>query len=284
VVFPRGENGLRAYSVVERADGVRFRVDGGVAGARLPHDLAHLIVEQETGNDAGFWGAVSAGAVFRSMTHLDGRQPPHARDRSAAALRERRDGLRRAELVVWLTERVARGGVTSPQRVRAAAREALSTMPGSSVDAERVIAFETPAEADLVDALRDDASWLPGLSVVATDRTGRVVAHALLTRCSIGATPALCLAPCAVLPELQRRGAGSAALRAALDAARKQGETYVTVLGRPGYYPRFGFRRASTFGITADLDVPDEALMAMTLDEARPLPAGTIRYAAPFGI
>jgi len=140
VVFPRLEDGSRAYSVVERSDGVRFQLDGGVAGAKLPHDLAHLIVERETGDDAGFWGAVSAGAVFRSMKHLGGRRPPHARDRSTAALRERRDGLRRAELVVWLTERVARSGITSPPRVEAAAREALSTMPGASVDAERVIA------------------------------------------------------------------------------------------------------------------------------------------------
>ncbi len=139
-MFPRLEDGSRAYGVVERSDGVRFHVDGGVAGAKLPHDLAHLIVERETGDDAGFWGAVSAGAVFRSMKHLDGRRPPHALDRSATVLRKHRDGLRRAELVVWLTERVARAGITSPQRVRAATREALSTMPGTSVDAERVIA------------------------------------------------------------------------------------------------------------------------------------------------
>jgi hypothetical protein len=30
-----------------------------------------------------------------------------------------------------------------------------------------------------------------------------------------------------------------------------------------------------------DVDLPDEALMAMTLDDARRLPAGTVRYAAP---
>jgi hypothetical protein len=162
VVFSRLEDGSRAYSVVERSDGVRFRVDGGVAGAKLPHDLAHLIVERETGDDAGFWGAVSAGAVFRSMTHLGGRRPPHARDRSAAVLRERRDGLRRAELVVWLTERVARGGITSPQRVRAAVREALSTMPGASIDAERVIA----AGRALREAERQWSRLRPGEEIV----------------------------------------------------------------------------------------------------------------------
>lgn len=146
-------------------------------------------------------------------------------------------------------------------------------------------AFPTAEEADLVDALRaDDSAWIEGLSIVATDGTGRVVGHALLTRCHIGETPALCLAPCAVRPEQQRGGAGSAAIRAALGAAKDRGERYVVVLGHPEYYPRFGFVRASAHGIGLSIDVPDEAVMALSLDEAHPLPGGTVRYAAPFGI
>jgi predicted N-acetyltransferase YhbS len=146
-------------------------------------------------------------------------------------------------------------------------------------------AFPTALEADLVDALRaDPAAWIDGLSLVAVDDTDRPVAHALLTRCHIGERPALCLAPCAVRPERQRSGAGSAAVRAALDAARRRGEHHVVVLGHPAYYPRFGFGRASAHGIRVAFDVPDEALMALTLDPARPLPAGTVRYAAPFGV
>ncbi|MEU9334095.1 N-acetyltransferase [Streptomyces sp. NPDC048290] len=145
-------------------------------------------------------------------------------------------------------------------------------------------AFGRPAEADLVDALRADPAWIDGLSFVSVDAGGEVVGQALLTRCHIGETPALCLAPCAVLPAHQRTGAGSAAVRAALAAAKERGEYYVTVLGHPAYYPRFGFTRASTHGIGLSIDVPDEALMALTLDPSHPLPGGTIRYAAPFGI
>jgi hypothetical protein len=126
--------------VVERPDGVRYRVYNGTATSRLPHDLGHLVVERETGDHGGFWGAVAAGVVFGSMEHLDGRRPPHARERSEAAMRERADGLRRGELMVWLTERVARDGVTAPQRVRAMAAEALSSFPEAHVDAERVLA------------------------------------------------------------------------------------------------------------------------------------------------
>jgi predicted N-acetyltransferase YhbS len=146
-------------------------------------------------------------------------------------------------------------------------------------------AFPTALEADLVEALRADPdAWIEGLSLVAVDGAGRPAGHALLTRCHIGGTPALCLGPCAVRPEHQRTGAGSAAVRAALHAARAAGERHVVVLGHPAYYPRFGFTRASAHGIRVTFDVPDEALMALALDPARPLPAGTVRYAAPFGI
>jgi hypothetical protein len=126
--------------VVERPDGVRYRVRDGTATSRLPHDLGHLVVERATGDHGGFWGAVAAGVVFASMEHLDGRRPPHARERSEAAMRERADGLRRAELMVWLTERVARDGVTDSRRVGAMAAEALSSFPEAQIDAERVLA------------------------------------------------------------------------------------------------------------------------------------------------
>lgn len=152
-----------------------------------------------------------------------------------------------------------------------------------TVRAIDLAAFDTPLEADLVDALRTDASWIDGLSVVATDESGEVVGHALLTRCHIDDTPALCLAPVAVRPEYQKTGAGSAAVRAVLKAAEDMGEHFVTVLGHPAYYPRFGFQRASAHGIGLSIEVPDEAMMAMSLD-GHPLPSGTVRYAAPFGI
>ncbi|WP_105972310.1 GNAT family N-acetyltransferase [Streptomyces geranii] len=147
-------------------------------------------------------------------------------------------------------------------------------------------AFDTPLEADLVEALRTDTTaWIGGLSIVAAAPDGTVAGHALLTRCHIGDTPALCLGPVAVLPEHQRTGAGAAAIRTALKAAGDAGERYVTVLGHPAYYPRFGFTRASAHGIGVTFDVPDEAMMALALDApAHPLPGGTVRYAAAFGV
>ncbi|MFF3554814.1 GNAT family N-acetyltransferase [Streptomyces tsukubensis] len=146
-------------------------------------------------------------------------------------------------------------------------------------------AFPTALEADLIEALRaDPEAWIDGLSLLSVAEDGRVAGHALLTRCRIGAEPALALAPCAVSPSYQRQGAGSAAVRAALDAARALGENTVVVLGHPSYYPRFGFVRASTLGIRAPFEVPDEAMMALTLDPDRPAPAGTVHYPPAFGI
>ncbi|GLZ77828.1 N-acetyltransferase [Actinorhabdospora filicis] len=154
-----------------------------------------------------------------------------------------------------------------------------------AVRAVNAAAFPTTAEADLVDALRaDPAAWIDGLSIVTVETGGTVVGHTLLTRCHVGGAPALALAPCAVLPSHQGTGAGSAAIRAGLDAARAMGENLVVVLGHPGYYPRFGFTPASGFGVTAPFEVPDEAFLALALDAARPAPSGPIAYAKAFGV
>ncbi|MCA1189407.1 GNAT family N-acetyltransferase [Saccharopolyspora sp. 6T] len=86
--------------------------------------------------------------------------------------------------------------------------------------------------------------------------------------------PPLALAPCAVLPEHQGRGAGSAAIRAGLDAVRDLDENLVIVLGHADYYPRFGchpglpVRRA---------EAPDDAFLALSLDTSRPTPTGLVR-------
>ena len=150
-------------------------------------------------------------------------------------------------------------------------------------------AFPTPSEADLVDALRrDPEAWLPGLSWVVTDVQdpgAGPVGHALITRCRVGGRPAAALAPCSVLPGLQGQGAGTAVTAAALEAARGAGERLVVVLGHPGYYPRFGFAPASSRGISAPFEAPDEALMAMVLgDPDGSVPAGVIEYPPAFGV
>lgn len=144
-------------------------------------------------------------------------------------------------------------------------------------------AFETPAEANLVDALREQAQ--PVISLLAEDG-GEIVGHILFSPVMLAGHPELDimgLAPMAVSPERQRQGIGSALVRAGLDECRNLGSGAVVVLGHSEYYPRFGFKPASTFGIACEYDVPAEVFMAM---ELRPGylegASGTIEYHAAF--
>jgi putative acetyltransferase len=138
-------------------------------------------------------------------------------------------------------------------------------------------AFGRQYEVDFLDAHRaDPVAWLPGLMIVATTPEDDPVAYALLTRCHIGDEPVLSLGPVAVLPEYQKQGAGSAAVRAALATARDRGEETVVVLGHDDYYPRFGFRQATTFGVHhPQYDGPN--LMALALGD-HAVPAGDLTY------
>jgi putative acetyltransferase len=146
-------------------------------------------------------------------------------------------------------------------------------------------AFGGTFEPSVIDALRTDPNvWLPGLSLVATTADDQVVGYALLSRCHVDEVPVLSLGPVAVAPAYQGRGAGSAAIRAALAAARDLDEGFVVVLGHATYYPRFGFTPASSFGIRATYEVSDENLMALSLNPAAQPPSGTIHYPPAWGI
>ena len=128
-------------------------------------------------------------------------------------------------------------------------------------------AFGRQFEVDFLDAHRaDPIAWLPGLSIVATTPDDQPVAYSLLTRCHIGGTAVL----------YQKQGAGSASVTAALATARDRGEQSVVVLGHADYYPRFGFRQATEFGVHhPQYDGPN--LMALALD-GHAVPAGDLTY------
>lgn len=131
--------------------------------------------------------------------------------------------------------------------------------------AVNVSAFETPAEANLVDALREQAQ--PLVSLVAED-DGAIVGHILFSPVSLSGHPALRimgLGPMAVAPEHQRKGTGSALVRAGLERCKQRGFGAVVVLGHPAYYPRFGFSSSARFGLGCEYDVPEEVFMVVEL-------------------
>jgi len=144
-------------------------------------------------------------------------------------------------------------------------------------------AFETSAEADLVDALRTQAE--PIVSLVAEDREA-IVGHILFSPVSLTADPELRimgLAPMAVMPTRQRHGIGSALVHEGLEQCRRLGFGAVIVLGHAEYYPRFGFTPASHFGLSCEYRVPDDVFMVLELDEGiLHGKSGSIRYHAAF--
>ncbi len=132
-------------------------------------------------------------------------------------------------------------------------------------------AFGRKEEAEIVNVLRE--AYPERISLVA-ELDKRIVGHALFTPASIedGETKVIgaTLGPLAVLPEYQKTGIGSALMRTGLEAMRRAGQPFVVLVGHPTYYPRFGFERASTYGLVCEYSqAPDDAFMIMVLDHPR---------------
>ena len=134
VTFPRLPDHQRAYALVERDDGVVYRLYGGTAGPRLPHDIMHFVVERELRIRDGIWGGIAAGVVFDSMRHVSGRRPPHAAERSRQLLRGFLDHGLRAELLTDLVSSAAALDTLTADRIRRLADVKLSALPETDVD------------------------------------------------------------------------------------------------------------------------------------------------------
>jgi len=129
--------------------------------------------------------------------------------------------------------------------------------------------FGRENEAMLVNALRDSDAFTPELSLVAIHNS-KIVGHILFTKVVIKnersrSVQSLSLAPMAVDQALQNQGIGSLLVNYGLEKAGELGYRSVIVLGHDYYYPRFGFRPASQWGIKAPFDVPDNVFMALEL-------------------
>jgi putative acetyltransferase len=153
------------------------------------------------------------------------------------------------------------------------------------VRAVNTAAFGRPDEADIVDRLREHARVYLGLVAIDGET---IIGHILFTSVTLrgGGTPhtVMALAPMSVLPARQRRGIGSALVRAGLQACRAAGHDVVIVVGHPAYYPRFGFVRARPLGLTSDPPFPDEAFMIAELTPgALGSRHGVVVYGEEFG-
>jgi len=140
-------------------------------------------------------------------------------------------------------------------------------------------AFPGEAESRLVDALRANGKAIISLVAVKGDE---VLGHILFS--SVTTTPpsdarGIGLAPVAVHPSAQSQGIGSKLITEGLRLCKELGFDYCVVLGSPEYYQRFGFAKASSFGIRNEYGVDDEFMIIRF--SVRNV-AGVVNYASEF--
>ncbi|HEX4325006.1 MAG TPA: N-acetyltransferase [Gaiellaceae bacterium] len=138
--------------------------------------------------------------------------------------------------------------------------------------------------ARLTEELRASEWYEPQLSFVA-EGGGATVGHVMNTWNWLegGSPRVLQLSPLGVLPEHQRRGHGSALVRASLAAVRARGESLLLVEGNPNYYGRFGFVRADELGLLPPPEaLYDWAFQVAVLDPKAEVPQGRVVYSEPF--
>jgi len=154
-----------------------------------------------------------------------------------------------------------------------------------AIDVVHISAFGGEAEAQLVSALRESATYNRELSLVA-ELGGRIVGHVLLTRVPLRKDGAeknvLALGPMSVVPSQSHRGIGSELINASINLAKDKGYGAMVVLGHPEYYKRFGFVSARDKQVSCNLPAPEDALTVMEIVAANLAGGGHVEYPEPF--
>ncbi len=146
-------------------------------------------------------------------------------------------------------------------------------------------AFETEAEANLVNALRN--SGVRYISLV-YEENKTLLGHIFFTPVDlIGDASGILimgLAPMAVIPARQKTGIGSALVKAGIQECLSEGYDALVVLGHPEYYPKFGFVPSVQYGIKSEFNVPDNVFMVLELKkDSLKGKRGKVKYHRVFG-
>ena len=156
------DDGRRYRALLHRPDGVDVAFDGGaynrVGGpaGEVPHDIAHLIVEEELGLRSGVWGVLVAGGMFRHATVVAGRRAPHATRRGREVIARAGDRVMQAEMLTRaVCDISAADGPLDPAAIRRAVGERWWSDGVTQLTLER-------AHTRLRDAAEQWAGLIPG--------------------------------------------------------------------------------------------------------------------------
>jgi putative acetyltransferase len=153
----------------------------------------------------------------------------------------------------------------------------------AAIHAVHTSAFSTDAEARLVDELRKNAH--ASVSMVAVLEDG-IIGHVLFSPVSIEPNSTSArgagLAPVGVRPEHQRQGVGGELIQAGIEECRRAAFDFIVVLGEPGYYRRFGFRRALAAGLANDYGVDEEFMLLELNPRSLKGACGVVIYSSEF--
>jgi putative acetyltransferase len=150
-------------------------------------------------------------------------------------------------------------------------------------------AFASPDHGRLVDAIRASSWYVAAWSLVAVIDE-EVVGHVMVSFANLrddGSDRSVAnLSPLAVHPARQRRGVGSALMRAVIPVVDAAGEPLIVLEGDPSYYSRFGFEHAAPLGIRMRLPewAPPEAGQALRLSRYDAAIRGEVVYPEAFDL
>lgn len=151
---------------------------------------------------------------------------------------------------------------------------------------ERILsqAFGSQTETRLVTALREDGVLSLALLGLLDHHPVGFLAASPVTLEPVHHEDRLSgIGPVAVLPKYQRRGVGSALVKAALANLDEAGHTAVVVLGHAEYYGRFGFCTAQRYGLRCTFETPPARFMVYPLQpDALIGRSGTVHYRTEF--
>jgi putative acetyltransferase len=143
-------------------------------------------------------------------------------------------------------------------------------------------AFPSEAESKLVDALCRNGKAIISLAAVNHDEVLGYILFSPVSTTPPNEAKGIGLAPVAVRPDVQSQSIGSKLTQAGLRRCQELGYDYCVVLGSPKYYQRFGFAKASNFGIENEYGVDDE-FMIIRFSEVE-LTHGLVKYAPEFAL